>query len=94
MAGSAAAEGPPSGPLREAELRKDDRRPHQDRKHAPPTWVGAKGAAKAARGHGYESAAEAESIYVRDVDGPLLDGEIDRRALGRQLAASITRAGI
>ena len=61
--------------------------------HHPPGSA-AKGAAKAARGHGYESAAEAESIYVRDVDGPLLDGEIDRRALGRQLAASITRAGI
>jgi len=53
----------------------------------------AKGAAKAARRHGYESAAKAESFYVRDVDGPLLDGEIDRaRAWGRRLAASITKA--
>lgn len=53
----------------------------------------AKGAAKAARRHGYESAAKAESFYVRDVGGPLLDGEIDRaRAWGRQLAASITKA--
>jgi hypothetical protein len=39
--------------------------------------------------------AKAESFHVRDVDDPLLDGEIDRtRALGRQLAASIPRAGI
>jgi hypothetical protein len=53
----------------------------------------AKGAAKAARRHGYEAAAKAESFYVRDVGGPLLDGEIDRaRAWGRQLAASITQA--
>ena len=32
--------------------------------------------AKAARGRGYESAAKAESFQVRDVDDPLLDGEI------------------
>lgn len=38
----------------------------------------AKGAAKAARRHGYKSVARAESFYVRDIDGPLLDGEIDR----------------
>jgi Flavodoxin len=50
-------------------------------------------AAKTARRHGYESVVKAESFYVRDVDGPLLDGEIDRaRAWGRQLAASITKA--
>jgi flavodoxin len=53
----------------------------------------ARGAAKAARRHGYESAAKAESFYVRDIDGPLLDGEIDRaRAWGRQLAVSIAKA--
>jgi hypothetical protein len=53
----------------------------------------AKGAAKAAHRHGYESVAKAESFYVRDIDGPLLDGEIDRaRVWGRQLAASITNA--
>ena len=47
----------------------------------------AKGAARAAHRQGYESAAKAESFYVRDIDGPLLDGEIDRaRAWGRQLA--------
>jgi flavodoxin len=53
----------------------------------------AKSAAKVARRHGYESVARAESFYVDDVDGPLLDGEIDRaRAWGRQLATSITKA--
>jgi Flavodoxin len=53
----------------------------------------AKGAAKAARRHGYDSAAEAESFYVREVDGPLVVGEVDRaRAWARQLATSMTRA--
>jgi len=53
----------------------------------------AKSAAKAARRHGYESVSKAESFYVDDVDGPLLDGEVDRaRAWGRQLAASIANA--
>jgi flavodoxin len=53
----------------------------------------AKSAAKIARRHGYESVARAESFYVDDLDGPLLDGEIDRaRAWGRQLATSITKA--
>ncbi|HEX6760519.1 MAG TPA: flavodoxin domain-containing protein [Propionibacteriaceae bacterium] len=53
----------------------------------------AKGAAKAARHHGYESAAKAESFYVREVDGPLVVGEVDRAlAWARQLAASMTRA--
>jgi flavodoxin-like protein len=55
----------------------------------------AKGAAKVARRYGYESVAKAESFYVRDTDGPLLDGEIDRaRQWGRQLAASIQRATV
>jgi flavodoxin len=53
----------------------------------------AKSAAKAAHHHGYESVARAESFYVDDVDGPLLDGETDRaRAWGRQLAASMAKA--
>jgi hypothetical protein len=53
----------------------------------------AKSAAKAAHRHGYESVARAESFYVDDVDGPVLDGEIDRaRAWGRQLAASMAKA--
>jgi flavodoxin len=53
----------------------------------------AKSAAKAARRHGYESVSKAESFYVDDVDGPLLDGEVDRaREWGRQLAASMVKA--
>jgi flavodoxin len=53
----------------------------------------AKSAAKAAHRHGYESVSKAESFYVDDVDGPLLDGELDRaRAWGQQLAASLTKA--
>jgi flavodoxin len=53
----------------------------------------AKSAARAANHHGYESVARAESFYVDDVDGPLLDGETDRaRAWGRQLAASMAKA--
>ena len=51
----------------------------------------AKAAAKAAHRHEYQSAAKAESFYVRDVDGPLVEGEIDRaRAWARQLAASMS----
>ncbi len=38
----------------------------------------AKKAAKVVHNLGYESAAKAESFYVHDVDGPLLDGELDR----------------
>jgi hypothetical protein len=53
----------------------------------------AKSAARSAHRHGYESVARAESFYVDDVDGPLLDGETDRaRASGRQLAASMAKA--
>jgi hypothetical protein len=53
----------------------------------------AKAAAKAAHRHAYQSAAKAESFYVRDIDGPLVEGEIDRaRAWARQLAASISGA--
>lgn len=53
----------------------------------------AKGAAKTARRHGYHVAAHAESFYVHDIDGPLLDGELDRAtAWGRQLATSLVPA--
>ena len=53
----------------------------------------AKGAARAAGHHGYEAAARAQSFFVHDVDGPLLDGELDRaRAWGKQLAKSIMKA--
>jgi hypothetical protein len=49
----------------------------------------AKGAARAANRHGYESAAPAESFYVEDVEGPLLDGELERaEAWGQQLSAA------
>jgi hypothetical protein len=51
----------------------------------------AKGAARAGRRHGYELAEPAESFYVRDVKGPLVDGELERAtAWGRQLAALIS----
>jgi hypothetical protein len=50
----------------------------------------AKSAARAARKHGYEMAASPESFYVHDVDGPLLDGELERATTwGRQLAAVV-----
>lgn len=36
----------------------------------------------------------AESFYVRDVDGPLVVGEVDRaRAWAQQLAASVSTTG-
>ena len=48
----------------------------------------AKGAAKAARKLGYAAAAKAESFYVGDVKGPLLDGELDRaQSWGEELGA-------
>lgn len=52
----------------------------------------AKGAARAARRHGYEGAAPAESFYVDDVDGPLLGGELERAEVwGQQLGDSVAR---
>ncbi len=55
----------------------------------------AKGAAKAVRRLGYSPAAKPESFYVVDVDGPLLDGELDRaQAWGERLGAEAShRAG-
>ncbi|MDN5761334.1 MAG: hypothetical protein L0H41_03305 [Microlunatus sp.] len=51
----------------------------------------ARGAAKVGRRHGYELAEPAESFYVDDIEGPLVDGELDRaRAWGWQLAALLT----
>ncbi len=56
-------------------------------KHLPGS--AAKGAAKLATRHGYERAAHAESFYVADTDGPLLDGELERATRwGRDLAAA------
>jgi hypothetical protein len=47
----------------------------------------AKKAAKTGRRHGYKAAAHAESFYVHDTAGPLLDGELARAtAWGRELA--------
>jgi hypothetical protein len=73
---------PPSGQHLEKMATFDSK---AERMHHPGS--AAKSAAGAAHRQGYESAAKAESFYVRDIDGPLLDGEIDRaRAWGRQLA--------
>ena len=48
----------------------------------------AKGAAKVAFKLGYEVAAPAESFYVEDVRGPLLEGELSRaQAWGERLGA-------
>jgi len=49
----------------------------------------AKGAAKTARTLGFKAAAKPESFYVRDVAGPLLEGELDRaRDWGERLGAA------
>lgn len=54
----------------------------------------AKSAARAARRRGYRIAAAAQSFYVDDVDGPLLDGELDRAVdWGRDLAARLVGNG-
>lgn len=54
----------------------------------------AKKAAKIVRGLGYSSAAQAESFYVEDVSGPLLDGELDRaRAWGEWLGKQSASPG-
>ena len=46
----------------------------------------AKAAAKLVRKLGYSTVAQAESFYVDDVSGPLLEGELDRaRAWGERL---------
>ena len=50
----------------------------------------AKAAAKVARRHGFDRAAYVESFYVKDTEGPLLDGELDRAtAWGRQIGATL-----
>jgi len=52
----------------------------------------AKGAAKAARGLGYGSAAKSASFFVEGVEGPLLDGELDRaQAWGERLGLDARR---
>lgn len=55
----------------------------------------AKRAAKVAHRHGYEPAARAESFFVKDVDGPLLPGEVERaREWGRQLVEWIDATAV
>jgi hypothetical protein len=50
----------------------------------------AKAAAKVAHRHGFPRAEDVESFYVNDMEGPLLDGELDRALeWGRQIAASV-----
>ncbi len=50
----------------------------------------AKAAAKVAHRHGFPRAEHVESFYVDDVEGPLLDGELDRAAAwARQIAAGV-----
>ena len=50
----------------------------------------AKSAARVAHRHGYERAVAAESFYVADTDGPLIDGELERAsAWGRRIAADL-----
>ncbi|HET6667830.1 MAG TPA: flavodoxin/nitric oxide synthase [Intrasporangium sp.] len=50
----------------------------------------ARGAAKALRRKGYRLAADPESFYVLDVQGPLLDGEQERaQSWGERLAVSV-----
>jgi hypothetical protein len=54
----------------------------------------AKAAARAARRHGYVSDLDTESFYVDDIDGPLLDGELDRATVwGRDLVALVQTGG-
>lgn len=49
----------------------------------------AKSAARAAARHGYQRAAHAESFFVSDTAGPLIDGELERAsAWGRTLATA------
>ncbi len=53
----------------------------------------ARRAAAVAHRHGYPAAARAESFYVDDIEGPLLEGETERAtAWGRALAESVASA--
>lgn len=49
----------------------------------------AKSAGRVARRHGFQTTAPSQSFYVADVEGPLLQGELERaRAWGAALASS------
>lgn len=53
----------------------------------------AKSAARTARHHGFASAAAPHSFYVKDMPGPLLDGELERATdWGRELAETFAPA--
>jgi hypothetical protein len=57
-------------------------------RHVPGS--AAKGAARVGRRHGYQAAAPAESFWVADTEGPLLDGELARATgWGQRLAESV-----
>lgn len=50
----------------------------------------ARSAARVAHRHGFDRAREVESFYVTDIDGPLVDGELERAsAWGRQVAGQV-----
>ena len=50
----------------------------------------AKSAARVVHRHGYQRADASESFYVTGVDGPLVDGELERAsAWGRRIAAGV-----
>lgn len=50
----------------------------------------ARSAARAGRRHGFTGAADPESFYVLDVEGPLVDGELERARLwGHAVAGSV-----
>jgi len=72
--------GPHSEPVATFDTRVDKVR------HLPGS--AAKGAAKLVHRLGYPAAARAESFYVQDISGPLLEGELDRaRAWGVRLGS-------
>ena len=53
----------------------------------------ARSAGKAAAEHGYRRAAHAESFLVQDMEGPLVEGELERATQwGRQIAIAATRS--
>lgn len=64
-----------------------------DTRYDKPRWLtgsAAQGTSKRLRQHGYRPVAPPESFYVRGVDGPLVDGEVERaRRWGQALAASV-----
>lgn len=79
-------EGLPKGPHTQHVATFDTR--VEKMRHLPGS--AARSAARVAHRHGYERAGEIESFYVADIDGPLVDGELERAsAWGRRIAAGI-----